>query len=181
MSYKTQKRWESIGVAIVVVVLVFAAVSLLINAFNKNDDDFEKARLTWSVGGLDSKGAFVKSETDSLTSDPVKIEEGIRIVVDFDKTVKYNVLFYDENHIYVGAMSSEATSENVTLTRSGIDELGDGFDDAVYFRVTLIDIEEDDGYITWFEKQELKKYVKVYTRKEAAAEVETTTTTAADE
>ena len=65
MSYKTQKRWESIGVAIVVVVLVFAAVSLLMNAFNKNDDDFEKARLTWSVGGLDSKGAFLKSETDS--------------------------------------------------------------------------------------------------------------------
>ena len=178
MSYKTQKRWESIGVAIVAVVLVLAIVALLMNVFNKNDGEFDKAYLSWSVGGLDESGAFVKNETDSLTSDPVKIEEGIRIVVGFDKTVTYNIAFYDENHIYVGYMVAEATSENVTITRAGIDELGDDYKDAVYFRVTLIDIEEDDGYITWFEKQELKRYVKVYT----CAEVEKVeTTTAADD
>ena len=174
MSYKTQKRWESIGVAIVAVVLVLAIVALLVNVFNKNDDEFEKAYLSWSVGGLDESGAFVKNETDSLTSDPVKIEEGIRIVVDFDKTVTYNVVLYDKNHIYVGYIDAEATSENVTLTREAIDKLGDGYEDAVYFRVTLIDIEEDDGYITWFEKQELKRYVNVYTCAEAE-KVESTT------
>ncbi len=175
MSYKTQKRWESIGVAIVAIVLILAIVALLMNVFNKNDGEFDKAYLSWSVGGLDESGAFVKSETDSLTSDPVKIEEGIRIVVDFDKTVTYNIAFYDENHIFVGYMA-DATSENVTLTRAAIDEIEDGYEDAVYFRVTLIDIEEDDGYITWFEKQELKKYVKVYTCAEAE-KVETTTVT----
>ena len=172
MKYKTQKRWESIGVAIVAVVLVLAIVALLMNVFNKNDGEFDKAHLSWSVGGLDERGAFVKNETESLTSDPVKIEEGIRIVVDFDKTVTYNVAFYDENHIFVGYM--DATSENVTLTRAAIDEKGDGYVDAVYFRVTLINIEEDDGYITWFEKQELKRYVNVYTCAEAE-KVETTT------
>lgn len=177
MSYKTQKRWENIGVAIVAVVLVLAIVALLVNVFNKNDDEFEKAYLSWSVGGLDESGAFVKNETDSLTSDPVKIEEGIRIVVGFDKIVTYNVALYDKNHIFVGYIA-EATSENVTLTRAAIDDIEDGYEKAVYFRVTLIDIEEDDGYITWFEKQELKRYVKVYT----CAEVEKVeTTTAADE
>ena len=177
MKYKTQKRWENIGVAIVAVVLVLAIVALLMNVFNKNDGEFDKAHLSWSVGGLDESGTFVKNETDSLTSDPVKIEEGIRIVVDFDKTVTYNIAFYDENHIHVGYMN-EATSENVTLTREAIDKLGGGYEDAVYFRVTLIDIEEDDGYITWFEKQKLKNYITVYTCSEP---VKAEATTAADE
>ena len=181
MSYKTQKRWESIGVAIVVVVLVFAAVSLLMNAFNKNDDDFEKARLTWSVGGLDAGGKYDKTETDSLTSDPEKINEGIRVVVDFDKSVQYSVAFYDESYGFVGYIDGQVTNSNINLTRAQIDAIGEGYEDAVYFRVSLVDVEEDDGYITWFEKQKLKNYITVYTCEEAAAEVETTTTTAADE
>lgn len=178
MRYKTQKTWESIGIAILVAVLVFALASLLMNVFNKNDDEFKKAHLTWSVGGLDSGGKYDKTETDSLTSDPEKINEGIRVVVDFDKSVQYSVAFYDESHGFVGYISGTVTNSNINLTRAQIDAIGEGYEDAVYFRVSLVDIEEDDGYITWFEKQKLKNYITVYTCSEP---VKAEATTAADE
>lgn len=178
MKYKTQKRWESIGIAIVAIVLALVCVSIFTNVFNKNEDDFEKARLTWSVGGLDSGGKYDKTETDSLTSDPVKINEGIRVVVDFDKSVQYSVAFYDESYGFVGYIEGQVINSNINLTRAQIDEIGEGYEEAVYFRVTLIDVEEDDGYITWFEKQKLKNYITVYTCSEP---VKVETTTAADE
>lgn len=170
MSYKTRNILIKGGIILVSVLVVVLVISLIAGLVNRTDDgDFSKVNVKWTVGGLDNQGAYLKKETDSLVSDHIKLKEGLKVIVDFDKSVKYNIMFYDDNHIYLGAMDGGPTYSNKVLSRAEIEEI---YANAEYFRITLIDVEEKDGYINIFEKGKLGNYVTVYTCNKAAELVE---------
>ena len=170
MSYKTRTMLHKGGIILLCVLVVVLVISLIAGLVKRNDDgDYNKVNVKWTVGGLNDEGAYLKKETDSLVSDHIKLREGLKVIVDFDKSVKYNIMFYDDNHIYLGAMDGGPTYSNKVLSRAEIEEI---YANAEYFRITLIDIEEKDGFINIFEKGKLGNYVTVYTCNKAAELVE---------
>ena len=161
MSYKTQEMLRVAGIVLALILLIALAIGLVSAIVAKRQTgDYDKIKVKWTVGGLDENGAFLKKETDSLVSDHIALDQGLKVIVDFDKSVKYNVMFYDENNIFLGEMDGGATTSNKVFSRTEIEAM---YPDVEYFRITLIDIEDKDGFIGFFEKGKLGNYVTVYT------------------
>ena len=164
--------FDNIYTIVVAFVAFFTLIALLITLIvgvsnAKNDNvSVSEYKLTWNVGSIkvldgnsNEKIFFDSSDKFSLTSDPVKIDKGIKIEVNPEKNITYLLSFYDDNDIYLGVNSSEFVSDSFEIT---FDEIIELYPEATSFRLCLYNICDDDNGINKYEIKKLTKCINVY-------------------
>ena len=99
----------NIIVCVLLAALCIGSVAVLGGAFGKND----KTTLDFSVGALDSKGKYTKSDSKLYTKESVECDL-VTVTRDFESTTRYQIYFYDEHDNYVSCTPvHEASAEFV--------------------------------------------------------------------
>ena len=164
MTYKQKQNLIRIGVILVAIALVFAAVKLF--SGSKDNGNYSKTRVKWTVGTILSGGSFDSEAEDSMVSDRIEIGKGFKIVPDFNKSVSYNVYYYDEKDNYLGCNGALPITNILEMTVDDIDELFDFGEEenpfvAKYIRIVMTP-DDKDGEIKWLEKQKYARHIEVY-------------------
>ena len=158
-SYRSKRIWSFIGVILLVALVVTLVISLIPK---KTDDGYKEVKTDWAVGSLVS-GEYLADNSVNLVSDYIKINEGFRIVIDFDKDCSIGYVFYDANKEPVNEGLMEGPwSKNITVESfSG---------EAKYMRVVICELDDADDHINAFEKWEYGNYITIYTLEETEDE-----------
>ena len=109
ISRKTQNTIKGIVSAILVIATILGAASLF-KGF-ADDDGLIKVSPTFTVGGLNVDGKYIETDGTIYTKEAFECQ-GLKIELDFEKTIFYEVYFYDENGNFLSA--TEKTNENST-------------------------------------------------------------------
>ena len=157
--YSKKRVWSFIGF----VVLIVLAVTLIISLIpKKTDDGYKKVKTDWAIGSLIS-GQYIADNSVSLVSDYIEINEGFRIVIDFDKDCSFGYVFYDANKEPVNeGLLQGPCSKNITVE--------DFSGQAKYIRVVICELDDADDHINAFEKWEYGNYITIYTLEETEDE-----------
>ncbi len=161
MNYKTKQNLLRIGVIIVAVLLIFGLVRLF-SGSNKYED-YSKTRINWTVGGLDDMGAFDDESEGTMVSQSIEIGEGFLIEPDFNKSVTYQVYFYDDkdNFLYV-YVDDDSNTTLKNILEVAAEELTD-YEETIptHFRV-VITPNDKDGEIKLLESWKYAGHITVY-------------------
>lgn len=158
-SSRSKRIWSFIGVILLVALVVTLVLSLIPK---KTDDGYKEVKTDWAVGTM-LDGEYVADNSVSLVSDYIEINEGFRIVIDFDKDCSFGYVLYDANKqpLYEGVMdgpySKNITEENIDVA-------------AKYIRVVICELDDADDHINAFEKWEYSNYITIYTLEETEDE-----------
>ena len=137
--------------------LAFILVFCLLASLIPQMKDENKLYPTWKVGSIDENGVFNKKDKSSLVSQLLIINNGLKIKIDNDKTVTYQIILYDSDENFLGVIKDNC-NENVVLSYGEIQKT---YSDAMYFRVILKQIDKS-GYINIFEKDKYSRYITIY-------------------
>ena len=109
ISRKTQNTIKNVVSAVLAIAILLGVASLIGGLTRADDDERVKVHPTFSVGGLNEVGKYVESEGTIYTKEAFECQ-GLKIDLDFEKTICYEVYFYDENGNFLS--STEKTNEN---------------------------------------------------------------------
>ncbi len=157
-SSRSKRIWSFIGVILLIVLAVTLILSLIPK---KTDDGYKEVRTDWAVGSL-VDGIYEENYYASLVSDYVKINEGFKVVIDFDKKCSVGYVLYDAGKEVIGDGSYISSDKNFTV------EDFDG--QAKYVRFTIENLEDKDSHISTLEKWEYSNYITIYTLEETEDE-----------
>ena len=168
MTYKQKQNLIRVLVIVAAVLLVFSVVRLFTGG-NK-DNNYSKTRTTWAVGTIDDTGTFDESEKDSMVSKRIEIGHGFKIVPDFNKSVSYQVYYYDEKDNFLGMQGSTPISNILEMSAEDVAELleieGEETVEAKYFRVVMTP-NDNDGQIKFREKLIYRNHISITSLKTA--------------
>jgi len=134
----------TIFVALAIVAIVFGGIKLL-------TADNRTVISNWQRGTLDETGNYAESKSSIYTKNAF-VCDGLEITLDFDATVTYKVVFYDEN----GDMLSE---NGVTSEQTGAFKAESVPENAHYARVVVTPV--DDNSITQLEVAQYARQIKI--------------------
>ena len=100
---KNVKSILSAILVVAVVVGVFAGLNSL------SERDLKTVHPVFTVGGLNEEGKYVESDGTIYTKEAFECQ-GLEIKLDFEKTIFYEVYFYDENGYFIS--STDKSNEN---------------------------------------------------------------------
>ena len=151
--FRKNKRVGSVISTILVVALVFGAIGGVI-VFARNDTKTISAA-AFTRGALnEADGTYVKGKTSIVTEDLFECK-GLKVIPGFDNTSQYQVFWYNEDEIYLGATDKLGASVKMVGSVPGA---------AVYARVVIYpsQTDEDGKAIKDFEIKlwEISKYKK---------------------
>ncbi|MCM1556216.1 MAG: hypothetical protein NC087_01640 [Anaeroplasma bactoclasticum] len=111
---------------------------------------------TFEVGGLDTNGKYLEDKTTLYTQDKFACE-GLKVTLDFDATIDYQVFYYDmvDNYISSTDILSEGFSAELPL-------------DCAYARMMIIPRNDEDGKISWTEKHKYSNQLEIKVSKNAS-------------
>ena len=109
ISRKTQNTIKNIVSVVLVIATVLGVAALFGGLSKKDDDERVKVYPTFSVGGLNEVGKYVESEGTIYTKEAFECQ-GLKIELDFEKTIYYEVFFYTEMGEFLS--STAKTNEN---------------------------------------------------------------------
>ena len=170
MEKKKRKVRKIITVIIIVGILAGAvALTAALTKKTKDKDGFLEISPGFSVGSLDENGEFVSSKESLVMKNAVAADK-IKVLLEFDSELSYQLYFYDEYDNFISA--------GVALRKGCEAELPEG---ATHFRVLVTPIwatDAEDTEINFFEKFGIadKITVKVYEEVEEPAEDSEATT-----
>lgn len=147
---RSKKIWSTIGIILLIVLVVSLVVALLPE---KRDDGFNRVRTEWAVGNL-SEGKYVADNSVNLVSDYIKIKDGFRVEIEFDKECQFSYYIYDEDKNVIGVINGPYDS---STTIKG------GPDGVCYVRFVLTGFDDEDNHISKLEVFEYSNYVKIFT------------------
>ena len=156
-NFKNRINWKQVVATVVCVALVAALAVTGISIFNKKEKDkdgYIGADLNFSIGGLNEDGTYKKTDGSLYTKDAIEASK-VKVTLEFDSTVQYQLFFYDE--------FDEFISSGIQLGKGSESELPEG---ATHFRVVLTpvwdaDVELDDQVVTLFNKGNYTKQITV--------------------
>ena len=166
-NFKNRINWKTVILAVVSVALVAALAVTGITLFNKKDKDsdgYVQVEPKFSIGGLSATGAYVETNASLYTKEAIEADS-VRVKLEFDSNVNYQLFFYDENGNFVSATTSLASgSTNETLP-----------DGATCFRIMITpvwgeDVDEDDQKVTILNKYSFEMQITVSIVEPAADE-----------
>ncbi len=105
MSYKTKKTFKTIISAVLAVAVVGGVVALCTSLFKKDEDGLKTIHPTFSVGGLTNTGKYEDTEYSIYTKESFGCQ-GLKVEVDFDSNIEYQVYFYDTDDNFVSVSES---------------------------------------------------------------------------
>ena len=152
---KTKNIFKSVLCIVIAAATVFGAAAL----FSNRKSELKEIHPAFSIGGLTEAGKYVEQNNTIYTKEAFDCE-GLRIDVDFEKNIMYNVFFYAEN--------GEFISSTGNLTENFVNNVPEG---AELARVLIspdweaLEVEKDDRVISWFD---IAKYSNQITIKVAA-------------
>ena len=148
---KKTKRILSI-VLIVAAVLLGAAVFTI--GRNRADEGYDLVKVEFERGALDTVGEHTETKGSIYTKEAFECGSEVRIKLDFDSNVTYQLFFYDENEDFVE--SSDELMKTTTVSAP---------DGAVYCRLVVTpewdaDVDKDDQIVRLWN---VNKYAKQLT------------------
>ena len=159
-----KRFFEGDGVTIVFVgtfVLAFLFIFSTVFTLFPGDDGYSKVYTSWTVGGITSDGAFDSDKSNLLCSDKIEITKNIKIELDYDSEAKYQLYFYDEDELFLGASEPNISSTMKIFT---VDSIKEEFESAKYYRIVLAPA-SDDEYINIFEIFTYSGQITVYEKR----------------
>lgn len=165
-NFKNRINWKAVILAAVSVALVAALAVTGITLFNKNDKDsdgYVQVEPKFTIGGLSSTGAYVETNASLYTKEAIEADS-VRVKLEFDSNVKYQLFFYDEDGNFVNAGTLLASGSTTDIPEG-----------ATCFRIMITpvwgeDVEEDDQKVTIFNKYSFEKQITVSIVEPAADE-----------
>ena len=166
-NFKNRINWKTVILAAVSVALVAALAVTGITLFNKKDKDsdgYVQVEPKFSIGGLSATGAYVETNASLYTKEAIEADS-VRVKLEFDSNVKYQLFFYDENGNFVSAGTSLASGSTTETLPEG----------ATCFRIMITpvwgeDVEAEDQKVTIFNKGTYTKQLTVSIVEPAADE-----------
>lgn len=154
MSRVRKKSWRSV-ISVILVVAIVLGVCGAIVSFARSDTKTIGAG-AFTCGALnEADGTYVKGKTSIVTEDLFECK-GLKVIPDFDNTSQYQVFWYNEDEIYLGATDKMGASTKTVGSVPGA---------AVYARVVIYpqQVDEDGKVIKDFEIKlwEISKYKKL--------------------
>ena len=140
------------------IVLIVAAVLLVAAVFtigrNRADEGYDLVKVEFERGALDTVGKYTETKGSIYTKEAFECGSEVRIKLDFDSNVTYQLFFYDENEDFVE--SSDELMKTTTVSAP---------DGAVYCRLVVTpewdaDVDEDDQIVRLWN---VNKYAKQLT------------------
>lgn len=154
--FKKKINWKQVICIVLCVALVAAIGVTVTSAFAKDadDDGYLKVTPKFSIGGLTDEGLYEETDASLYTKDAIEASD-VKVVLDFDSTVQYQLFFYDEVDEFVSA--------SVILQKGSETNVPEG---ATAFRIMLTpvwddDVDKDDRKITIFNKYSFTKQITV--------------------
>ena len=165
MSRVRKKSWRS-AVSVILVVAIALGVCGAIVSFARSDTKMIGVT-AFTRGALnEADGTYVKGKTSIVTEDLFECK-GLKVIPDFDNTSQYQVFWYNEDEIYLGATDKMGASTKTVGSVPGA---------AVYARVVIYpqQVDEDgkaikDFEIKLWEISKYKKSIKIEVARDQAA------------
>lgn len=161
ISRKTQNTIKNVVSAVLAIAILLGVASLIGGLTRADDDERVKVHPTFSVGGLNEVGKYVESEGTIYTKEAFECQ-GLKIELDFEKTIFYEVFFYDGS----GDFLSSVEKSNVNSTP----ELPNG---ATHARIVitpdwdLLEITKSkEQVIKWYEVVNYSKQITIKVNEE---------------
>lgn len=150
--FRRKKIIKTIGL-IVLGLGVLGGVIAITSHFIKKDD--VSIHPTFKVGGLNANGKYVEDKTTLYTEDKFACE-GLKVTLDFDATIDYQIFYYDvvDNYISSTDIMSEGFSGELPLK-------------CAYARIMILPNNDDDGKISWTEKIKYANQIDIKVSKNA--------------
>ena len=165
ISNKTKGTFISVVSIVLVVAVVLGSVSLL-SGFVRSKN-VKEINPVFTLGGLNDNGEYIEQDTTIYTKDAFECND-LRIDVDFEKTIFYQIFFYAETGEFVSATDEMKTNF--------VSDVPDG---ATHARVVItpdweaLEISKNDRTIKWYEIVKYSSQLTIKTAK-ATEEIEET-------
>ncbi len=164
-NYRRKSKWKAVLSATLCVALLVGAIGGIV-AITKRETK-TVGSLAFTRGSLkESDGTYMKGKTSIVTEDLFECK-GLKVIPDFDNTSQYQVFWYNEDEIYLGATDKMSASTKMVGSVPGA---------AVYARVVIYpsQVDEDGKAIKDFEIKfwDVAKYagtLKIEVAKDQAA------------
>ena len=140
------------------IILIVAAVLLVAAVFtigrNRADDGYDLVRVEFDRGALDTVGEHTKTKESIYTKEAFECGSEVRVKLDFDSSVTYQIFFYDENDSFVETTQEYEKTATVSAPEG-----------AVYARIVVTpewdaDVDKDDQIVRLWN---VRKYAKQLT------------------
>ena len=109
---KKTKKVLSVVFGLAVILGLAALVTNLVK--NKEDDGFKEIHPTFVYGGLDGSGKYVETKESLYTKDAI-VADKLKVTLDFDSNVQYQLFFYDELDQFIEC--SEKMDTNLAISK----------------------------------------------------------------
>ena len=155
MKRKTKNLVSGLGIVGVLRGAVAGIVAL--GGRHKADEGFELVDAAFERGGLDDKGVYVDTKASIYTKEAFKVSEVVKIKLDFDSNIEYQIFFYGENDSFISKSEIFKKTEDVNVASN-----------ATYARLVITpiwdsDVKEDNQKIGFFEVNKYAKQLLVMT------------------
>lgn len=151
MKYSNKNsKWKAIIITVVVVVLTLGSVAVVATVFGNN----KNASLDFSIGALNENGEYVESDKSLYTKEAFEFDS-VKVVRDFESTVKYQLYYYDELDNFVSC------SEELTKTSEITAPEGARFARIVITPMFDSDVKKEDQIIKWYDVSKYAKQLEV--------------------
>lgn len=169
---KPRTNWKEIFKWIAIVVVAILLISALGAAVApKNDDDFKKISVEWSIGGLTNEGRFDKDATDTLVSEAISVDgDTFKFIPDDNSNITYKVYCFDEDMLMVNSLDECEIRSTIEASDLG--------EDVAFIRIVL-NPDDENADIEFFEQlkyQNLLTVQRLVVDEEKVDDEETSTT-----
>ncbi|MBE6536890.1 MAG: hypothetical protein E7673_02945 [Ruminococcaceae bacterium] len=155
--FKLKRKTKRIlAIVLIVGVLVGAVAGIVaLTGRDKADKGFDLVNVDFDRGGLNAKGNHVDTKASIYTKEAFECGESIRVKIDFDSDVIYEIYFYDESDDFVQSTGEFSKTETV-----------DAPDGATHARLVVTpdwdtDVDDDDQVIRFWQKNKYAKQITV--------------------
>ena len=138
MRNKTKKTLKGIGLGVLGVATLIGAAAT-INHFKADEDGLVKVHLSYDIGGLDSNGEYEETDASIYTKNAFEAD-GLKVEVDFDSTINYEVFFYNQYGDFIKSTGALEKNFDADIPLN-----------ATHARIEITPQEDEDG-IKWYEK-----------------------------
>lgn len=155
--FKFKRKGKRILSIVLLVGLLVGAVAVVsaIAGRNKADDGYDLVNVDFDRGGLDASGKYEKSKKSIYTENAFECGSELKVKIDFDSNVTYQVYFYNESDSFI--------SSSDEYTKTEVVEIPEG---ATHARLLVTpiweaDVEKDDQIVRLWNVNKYAKQLKV--------------------
>lgn len=143
MRIKMNRKVKRILSIVLGLALLFGAVALVVNLVKPKDNELKEIHPTFEVGGLDENGEYVDTKESIYTKKVIEYNE-LKVSIDFDANIQYQLFYYDEDDKFVSASEVFTKGHN------------EESEETKYVRVLITpvyadDVEDEEKEIKWHE------------------------------